>query len=429
MSKTRVFEVSGEYYGGLAKTADPDVRPAFVLRNEKIEVSADGTLLQILEPAAERVQPACPHFEACGGCQYQMTDANEQGDIKRRVLLNELHGAGIDFPTEIPVHLAQGYGYRNRIRLRVERVGEVLRFGYNERGSTRFLAIEECPIAASVLWETAEALLRAAARDEDVAYWLSSASDVELFANETLERVQVTLSVAPRTKAKQGSIVRALAAMQVDAPKIVGVGVLAVDPRIGPTGKTVAEAGAAGLVYRVLDEAYWIARGGFFQVNRFLLPTLVELVTRERRGGLAWDLFAGVGLFSRVLARSFDSVVAVESNARATADNQAALKKIGPQHQAVAMTTVEFLRVAVTQRERPELVVMDPPRAGAGVEACELLNRVGAPSMVYVSCDPVTLARDLAALRAKYEVRALHLVDLFPQTFHMETVVMLERRS
>jgi len=74
-------------------------------------------------------------------------------------------------------------------------------------------------------------------------------------------------------------------------------------------------------------------------------------------------------------------------------------------------------------------VVMDPPRAGAGVEACELLNRVGAPRMVYVSCDPVTLARDLAALRAKYEVRALHLVDLFPQTFHMETVVMLERRS
>ena len=100
----------------------------------------------------------------------------------------------------------------------------------------------------------------------------------------------------------------------------------------------------------------------------------------------------------------------------------------GAGKRAVAATTVEFLRGAVVQRERPDLVVMDPPRAGVGAEVCSLLARVCAPAMVYVSCDPVTLARDLKMLvEAGYNVLELHMVDLFPQTFHLETVVVLRR--
>jgi len=94
----------------------------------------------------------------------------------------------------------------------------------------------------------------------------------------------------------------------------------------------------------------------------------------------------------------------------------------------VAETTVAFLQKAITQRERPDLVVLDPPRAGAGLEVCALLARIAAPHIVYVSCDPTTLARDLAALQnAGYRIDAMHLVDLFPQTFHIETIVMLTR--
>jgi 23S rRNA (uracil1939-C5)-methyltransferase len=81
------------------------------------------------------------------------------------------------------------------------------------------------------------------------------------------------------------------------------------------------------------------------------------------------------------------------------------------------------------QRERPDLIVLDPPRAGAGAEACELLARIAPPQMVYVSCDPVTLGRDLAVLQESYEIEALHMVDLFPQTYHQEAVVQLRRRS
>ncbi|WP_433984071.1 hypothetical protein RBB78_02040 [Tunturiibacter empetritectus] len=100
----------------------------------------------------------------------------------------------------------------------------------------------------------------------------------------------------------------------------------------------------------------------------------------------------------------------------------------GTGRRAVEATTVEFLRQAVVQRERPQLIVVDPPRVGVGAEVCSLLARVSAPELVYVSCDPVTLARDLKMLLdAGYKLEELHLVDLFPQTFHLETIVVLRR--
>jgi 23S rRNA (uracil1939-C5)-methyltransferase len=123
------------------------------------------------------------------------------------------------------------------------------------------------------------------------------------------------------------------------------------------------------------------------------------------------------------LKAGFDEVVAVE----AAADDLAKTFK-GPGKRAIAATTLEFLRGAVVQRERPDLVVMDPPRAGVGAEVCGLLGRLKAREIVYVSCDPVTLGRDLKALvDFGYRINELHLVDMFPQTFHQETVVILRR--
>ena len=181
--------------------------------------------------------------------------------------------------------------------------------------------------------------------------------------------------------------------------------------------------GAEGLNYRVADENYWVSRGGFFQVNRFLVDELVQVVAAGRKGSLAWDLYAGVGLFSRALAREFAQVVAVEA---AGTDLLNSFKGAGKR--AVEATTLEFLRGAVVQRERPDLVVIDPPRAGVGAEVCALLVRVSAPTIVYVSCDPVTLARDLRLLvEGGYKVLKIHMMDMFPQTFHLETVVVLSK--
>jgi len=382
---------------------------------------SDALLTSDVEPAT----PQCPHFGTCGGCQYQDVAHRDQLRLKREQLEALLADAGLTSLPKVEVHAADPYGYRNRIRLRIQRVEGQLRFGYNIRSTTTFLPITVCPISAPTLIPTADALLALAAEDLDAEHWLNATAELELFTSDDLSRIQLTFFVAPRTKAPQGSFTRMISALQRVAPQVAGAKAEAFDPRTGPTGRTLAEHGAAGLNYRVGDETYWISRGGFFQVNRFLIAALVELATANRSGNIAWDLFAGVGLFSRVLAKSFAQITAVEAAPTGAADLRNALAKLGPQHRAIQQTTLDFLRDAVIQRERPDLIVLDPPRAGVGLEVCALLARIAAPQIVYVSCDPTTLARDLAALAPEYTITNLHLVDLFPQTFHLETVAIL----
>jgi 23S rRNA (uracil1939-C5)-methyltransferase len=436
---------------GLARTdRGATVLVPYTLPGETVEATLPHTgteaqLLCVLTPSPERVPAPCPHFGTCGGCHYQMANYPEQLRLKQSIFTQLLTGAGIELTPEPLIHSAEPWGYRNRIRLRVARTlggGDdtdtegSLRLGYNRHATTEFLPITTCLIAAPVLWSTAKSLLAAAAADRDVAYWLDATAEVELFCDHTMKRIQLTFFVAPRTKALFDSLDRAAIALQAYAPQgvlLTATAAAAFDSRTGPTGRMIAEAGAPGLNYRVLDETYWITRGGFFQVNRFLLETLVELVCNDadhpRSGTLAWDLFAGVGLFSRVLARSFKQITAVESNPTAVTDLRSALTKSGSANVVHESTTLDFLTRAILDRDRPELIVLDPPRAGVGLEACELLNRIAARSIVYVSCDPTTLARDLTALQPHYSIRALHLVDLFPQTFHLETVAVLQRRN
>ena len=415
-------------YGGDVESLDGRVRLPFVLRKEAVKVDGTGTLLQIVETAVERVQPRCVHFGTCGGCQYQMQQAVAQITDKRNILRGLLADAGVMRPDDIQAVDAFEYEYRNRIRLRIERVDGELRFGYSARGTTQFLPITMCPIAAPLLWHTATMLLDVAKTNIETAQWLDAASEVEFFADDAVAKIQMTLGCAPRTRLSAATFTRMMQAVSKAAPQVVGAGAIAVDPRTGPTRRVLAHWGADGLAYRVADETYWVSRGGFFQVNRFLIGTLVQLVCEGRRGRLAWDLYAGVGLFSRQLARAFEAVTAVEANPGAMRDLRAAFAKMGGQHQAIERSTLAFLQQALVQRERAELIVLDPPRAGAGVEVCELLLRVAAPEMVYVSCDPTTLARDLAVLQNGYAISAMKLVDMFPQTFHMETVVTLQRR-
>jgi 23S rRNA (uracil1939-C5)-methyltransferase len=376
--------------------------------------------------------PRCPHFGPCGGCQYQDLVYAEQLRLKHARLESLLQQASVEVPA-IAVHSAEPWAYRNRIRLRLERVEGKPRFGYNRANSTEFLPITACPISAPILVRTAEALLGAAEVDRDAAFWLSAASEVEIFCDHDAARVQMTLHCAPRTKVQAGSFVSTFAAMQSLLPQLAGAAAIAADPRTGPTGRTLDTAGTAGLAYRIGGETYWITRGGFFQVNRFLIGTLVDLVCnhegKQRSGELAWDLYAGVGLFSRALARGFGRITAVEANPIAAADLRASLAKISPDSAAVEATTLDFLGRAVLDRDRPNLIVLDPPRAGTGVQVCDLLNRLAPRSIVYVSCDPTTLIRDLAVLQLRYRVGQVHLVDLFPQTNHIETIAVLDQIS
>jgi 23S rRNA (uracil1939-C5)-methyltransferase len=272
-------------------------------------------------------------------------------------------------------------------------------------------------------------MLEATARDADMRRWLESAAEVELFCNADMSRLQITfLCKEPKTPSA-AKFAEVFTRLHLELPELTGAGALRIHPRTAQVQQEIANWGAPGLNYEVGGERYWVARGSFFQVNRFLLPTMIELVCAEQRGNIVWDLFAGVGLFARVLARSFEQVTAVEANPAAARELAASLQRLGMQHRGVAAVIVDYLREAVLQRDHPELIVLDPPRAGAGVEVCQLIAQISPPQIVYVSCDPVTLGRDLAMLQSSYAIESLHLVDLFPQTYHQEAVVKLRRRS
>ena len=423
--------------------SNAEVSIPFSLPGELVEAipasnEDEWRLLRVLEPSSQRVEPGCPHFGVCGGCHLQMASTEEQLRLKHDVLLGRLGRAGVRELPELQTHSAEPWGYRNRIRLRVGRDAEgALRLGYNERGSRRFLPIRTCPISAPLLWRAAETLLALSESTVELQAWLSAATEVEFFADDKLEKLQMLLLLEGAAPSRaEATFARSMDVLQKTLPELVGAGAVVLGA--GPRGResirersrtSAASWGAAGLSYGVGDEHYWITRGGFFQVNRFLLPELVQLVCEDRSDEIAWDLFAGVGLFSRVLARSFARVTAAEGNPIAAQDLQTALGKIGKAHRAVQAPTLDFLREAIVQRERPDLLTLDPPRAGAGEEACELLLKLGAREMVYVSCDPETLARDLAVLQHGYRITALHLVDMFPQTYHQEAVVALTRRA
>jgi 23S rRNA (uracil1939-C5)-methyltransferase len=196
-----------------------------------------------------------------------------------------------------------------------------------------------------------------------------------------------------------------------------------------PDLKVLAQSGATAISYRTKSREYRVSAGAFFQVNRYLVDELVSVVTGDARGEVALDLYAGVGLFSAVLAENFHHIFNVEASQTAHGD---CVQNVPANVKAVAARTEEYLRSEYLKsrrvRTRPDLVVLDPPRSGAGKGVIRSLVELAVRRVRYVSCDPATLARDVAPLLAAgYRIEEAHLFDLFPETFHIETVMLLAR--
>ncbi len=417
---------------------------------------------------ADRAQPPCPHFGPCGGCQLQHLTYAAQLRRKAqhlRALLESCHPErslapapnGAERPAvplpSLQLHPSPPLAYRNRIRLTLAEVDGQLRAGYltqlatsNRQPATSFLPVTQCPIAAPILWRAAEAFLALA--NQQPAIWLrnshSMLDQLELFTAADESRLQLSLYLRSAAKTAAASLATAFTtlcnSLRTSIPELSGAGIFLLPPHSTQRSRRAEQPrpgpawGSPGLNYAVNGQrttdngqpsTFWVPRGAFFQVNRFLLPQLLDLVTANRAGNLVWDLYAGVGLFSRALAARFDQVTAVEiAEPAATALAATGLSNL----RAVKATTLDFLRRAVVDRQRPGLIVLDPPRSGAGREVGELLGRIAAPTLVYVSCSPDVLPADLATLAAAgYTIRELHLFDLFPQTTHIETIAILTR--
>ena len=383
---------------------------------------------QILTPAPQRTQPGCDYFEKCGGCHYQHIDYAAQLRYKAEILRETLRRtAKFELQQEIALHSSHPWGYRNRTRMHV-RHDPQFALGYFRYNSHALLPVESCPISSPLI-NQAIAAVWALGRNQEVPDLLHG---VQFFANHDDTRMLMEAYVRPGADAKQ--LQPFAAALHERLPKIVGVLVFAAPPtedetqqRAPLTSLHPEKSQAIGedfLMYHAVGVDYRVSGGSFFQTNRFLVGKLVEVVVTKQTGRAALDLYSGAGLFTPHLARNFDQVLAVESSPHAVAD----LRQNVPHNVKCIRATTEAFLAERAAKLAPDLVVVDPPRSGLGERATAALCRMSASHVTYVSCDPATLSRDLRRLlESGYRVEQAHLVDLFPQTYHMETVLHLAR--
>ena len=363
-------------------------------------------LVQLSAPSAERITPRCPHFTRCGGCDYQHVGYETQFRWKLAILKETFTREGIALPGAIEPLTAAPWHYRNRIRLAVDANGKL---GYRERNSHRVIAIAECPIA--------EPRLITAAREFEVALPALQpigVEEIEFFAAPQSETVLARIQARLPQKAW-------LQALMPMAPLIKGTELAST----GNDTRLIDQFGESSLTYKVAGTNYSVANGAFFQVNQNLLDDFCNRVlssTIGTDGNLAWDLYCGVGLFAKRLAAQFKIIVAVESAPLALDSLKTNLA--GCNAEIIRLTTESFL-LSSASSHKPDLILADPPRAGLGEAVSARLNQVQAQKIVYVSCDPTTMARDLKHF-TNYNLTSLAMADLFPHTFHLETIAVLE---
>jgi len=372
-------------YGGagLARIDGRVVLVPFTLPGERVRAEAgDGVnarLIEITQAAPERIEAPCPLFARCGGCNYQHAPYEFQLARKVEILREQLRRVGkIEYTGPIEAIGSPAYGYRNRVQVHIE--GEKL--GYLAARSHDFVALEgDCPVSSPRL-NQALAAMRGRLGDARFPRFLRS---LEVFTNESEVQINAIDSDRPLRK---DFFEWCDSAAAMEYPTDFG------NFRVGPRS--------------------------FFQVNRFLIGKLVETAIAGATGQTALDLYAGVGLFSLPLAKSFASVIAVEAGGSAAHDLE---------HNTAGAVRCEHSRVEdylARTESTPDFVLADPPRAGLGKEVVAHLNRIAPQRLTIVSCDPATLARDLAMLKG-YSIERVTLIDLFPQTYHIETAVHLAR--
>jgi 23S rRNA (uracil1939-C5)-methyltransferase len=386
-------------YGGegLGRIDGQVVLVPFVLPGERVSVRSArvktgllrGSATEVLEPSPLRVNPGCEYFATCGGCHYQQSQYDYQLEQKRAILRETLQRlGGVNFEHDIQCIGSPPWNYRNRSQLHFAD-GKA---GFHQAGSHDLCAIDHCPISSPLLNQAIASLGHAVLKPE----WPAFLRSLELFTNET----ELQLTVADTTRPVAARFFEWCATF---LPPLV----------------------PGALTYTAVGHPFRVSRGSFFQVNRFLIDDLVSEVIAGATGAHAVDLYAGVGLFTLPLARSFERVDAIERGGPAYRDLEWNATQWGTEIRTTKSSAEEFLRSLDTP---PDLIVADPPRAGLGRETTEELLRLAPAAMKIVSCDPATLARDLRKLLPAYSMERITLVDLFPQTYHFETVVHLARR-
>lgn len=395
-------------YGGEAMGRLPDGRAVFVpyaLPGETVSVRlveqkrgyARGELLEVLAPSQARIEPVCLHFGVCGGCHYQHMSYEDQLAAKTGILGEQLERIGglVDPPVEPAVSSPNQILYRNRVQFHLTADGKI---GYHKARSDEVLPIQECHLPEAPLnaiwpqldFETLPGLERFALR-------LGIEDDVQLILESSdLHPPEINIQDLPV------SVVH-----------------------LSPVGSLVL-GGSEAVWMEVLDRSFQVSAGSFFQVNTPLaagmVAHLLEILPNYqpfKSDATLLDVYCGVGLFSAFLAPLVSRLVGIESSTAAASDFVANLDEFDHVELYEATADEVLPNLDIT----PDIVLLDPTRAGISRQAMDGLLGLASPLLVYISCDPATLARDAKRLTARgYRLEQITPFDLFPQTYHIESI-------
>jgi len=386
----------------------------FAIAGEKVRVEiveerptfARARLLEVLEPSPQRTMPACQHFGVCGGCHYQHMTYAAQLEWKRQIVIEQLARLGgienppvqATLPSPDPLH------YRNHVQFTQDDQG---RLEYVSVSPGRpVLAIQECPIARPEIMQLFEQIdierlnvdqigLRVGADDETML----------IFETDSTETPDV----------------------EIDLPTSVAA--------VNNEGEAVTLIGSDHLIQEINGRAFQVSASSFFQVNNALAEQLVQLALTAlgaSAGDTVLDLYCGVGLFTSFIAPQVSQVIGVEAFGPAVRDAEVNLDEF--ENVALYESSVEGAlgHIATTLNEQDPRssikVILDPPRAGCDKAVIDQLVALAPARIVYISCDPATLARDAKRLaEGGYRLISAQPVDMFPQTHHIETLACFEK--
>lgn len=393
----------------------------------RVKRAADrGSYLQVLdwelvEASPDRQTPPCPWFGRCGGCDFQQMNASRQLDSKAEILADALRRVGRMevVPSGILRHPSPGSAYRNRLQLKVSVRNGGVSWGFFERSSHRVVEVDRCRISLDRLWSILPDLQAFLERSPLTVACLS---EVEIFQGDGEESL-IDLKVKPGAE-DLSRFKGDLLSGEFDW------GGRRVNLYLSRSRKRTLRVSGPGFVHKTVGEwTFRVSRGSFFQINEFMLESLSQRATHGLAGVRALDLFCGVGFFTLPLSRNFGLVWAVDQNAAAILDMEANARANGRRNCRIFHRDLDtFLRDRRRDLEEVDLVLLDPPRSGIPKATVGRVADLKASRIVYVSCDPSTLARDLAIFLGRgYAVESLEIVDLFPQSHHLEAIARLKR--
>jgi len=394
---------------------------------------AEGILKEIIVASPHRAEPPCANYTSCGGCQMLHLKYEEQLTEKTKIVANALGRiGGLSYVKVNPcIGMANPWGYRNKIIFQVGR-GELknknslLKLGFFEDSTNEFVPGKDCLLISSnlrILANELERLINVYALDKLKRVLIrESAFNNEfllgfIFADDSHDKFQV---------GKLAEEVQKL------FPKVVSIIEYVVpDAKIPWKGKSNVLYGTGHFLEKISGKKFIVSANSFFQVNSLQAEKLYECVINFAKSdgtGVIFDLYSGTGTISIFLGEIAGQVYGIESLEEAVKDakENASLNDMKNVEFILGKAEVEAKKL-VDRGIKPDIIVVDPPRKGCHQELLDTIIAAKPERVIYVSCDPATLARDLKILSEYYTVEEVQPVDMFPHTAHIESVCLLNR--